>query len=95
MLRGLTLSAGTHFRGPLSAHLVRLLVSLGVLGCPGNEEGPDRRMLALPVILAFAFLSGHVQEWYYLVLALSTWVYLMEFRSAPEPSVGATESCPW
>ncbi len=30
-------------------------------------------ILLCPLILAIAFLSGHPQEWYYLVLALSLW----------------------
>jgi hypothetical protein len=29
--------------------------------------------LALPIFLALSFLSGHVQEWYYLVVTLSAW----------------------
>ncbi len=33
------------------------------------RKGRIGGVLALPVILALAFLSGHVQEWYYLVIA--------------------------
>jgi hypothetical protein len=37
------------------------------------RQGQFGGVLALPVILAFCFLTGHPQEWYLLVLALSAW----------------------
>ena len=36
--------------------------------------------LALPPILALDFLTGHPQEWYYLVLALSLWALFDAYR---------------
>ena len=36
--------------------------------------------LALPPILALDFLTGHPQEWYYLVLALSLWTLVDAYR---------------
>jgi len=38
-----------------------------------HRRGRLRGTLALPLILALDFLTGHPQEWYYLVLALSFW----------------------
>lgn len=35
----------------------------------------------LPVVLALTFLTGHPQEWYYLVLALSVWVLVDTIQS--------------
>ena len=39
----------------------------------GHRRGRLWGTLALPPILALDFLTGHPQEWYYLVLALSLW----------------------
>ena len=38
-----------------------------------TRRGKAGGMLALPVVLALSFLTGHAQEWYYLVIALSLW----------------------
>jgi hypothetical protein len=37
------------------------------------RQGRVYGRLALPVVVALAFLTGHLQEWYYLVVALGTW----------------------
>jgi hypothetical protein len=39
-----------------------------------HRAGRTRGLLALPPILATAYLTGHPQEWFLLVLALSVWV---------------------
>jgi hypothetical protein len=39
-----------------------------------HRAGQVRGLVALPPILATAYLTGHPQEWYLLVLALSVWV---------------------
>ena len=39
-----------------------------------QREGQVRGLLAMPVILAMAYLTGHPQEWFLLVIALSLWV---------------------
>ncbi len=69
----LAVPAGPHIRGPLPARLVGLLVPVGVLGLHGTARGPIRRLLILPLVLAMTYLTGHPQEWYLLVLALSVW----------------------
>lgn len=38
-----------------------------------RREGRTLGALILPPILAMAFLTGHPQEWYYLVIVLSVW----------------------
>ena len=38
-----------------------------------HRTGRHRGRLLLPMILAFTFLTGHPQEWFLLVLALTTW----------------------
>lgn len=38
-----------------------------------TRRGKTSGMLALPAVLALCFLTGHAQEWYYLVIALSLW----------------------
>jgi hypothetical protein len=42
-------------------------------GMTRARRGDVRGGWALPPVLALAFLTGHPQEWYYLVLALSGW----------------------
>ena len=39
-----------------------------------QREGQVRGLLAMPLILAMAYLTGHPQEWFLLVTALSVWV---------------------
>ena len=39
-----------------------------------HRAGRVRGLLALPLILTMAYLTGHPQEWFLLVLALSVWV---------------------
>jgi hypothetical protein len=39
-----------------------------------QREGQVRGLLAMPVILAMAYLTGHPQEWFLLVIALTAWV---------------------
>ncbi|MCA1685016.1 MAG: hypothetical protein LC745_03340, partial [Planctomycetia bacterium] len=56
--------------------------------------------LVLPAVLALTFLTGHPQEWYYLVLALTFWVLADGFRSARAGSPGEAVSgvalwCGW
>ena len=48
------------------------------LGVAANRGAAG--LLALPAVLALAFLTGHPQEWYYLVLALSGWAAADAFR---------------
>ena len=40
---------------------------------PSTARGSVRGLLALPPILAMAYLTGHPQEWFLLVIALSLW----------------------
>ena len=44
-------------------------------------RGGTRGALVLPPILAMAFLTGHPQEWYYLVIVLSVWAAADAFRA--------------
>lgn len=39
-----------------------------------QRAGQVRGLLTMPVILAMAYLTGHPQEWFLLVIALSLWV---------------------
>ena len=74
-LSGFALPAGPDVRGTLSSRLGCVLVSLGLLGpAPRSVQGQVLGLLALPVILAMAYLTGHPQEWFLLVIALSVWV---------------------
>jgi hypothetical protein len=43
------------------------------------RRGNARGALALPWILALAFVAGHPQEWYYLVFTLGVWVLFDAF----------------
>lgn len=47
-----------------------------------HRAGRRYATLALPLFLAMAFLAGHPQEWYYLILALSAWTTVDAVRAA-------------
>jgi hypothetical protein len=38
-----------------------------------HRAGQRRGLLTLPIVLALTCLTGHPQEWYYLIIALSLW----------------------
>jgi hypothetical protein len=50
------------------------------IGLRGSPVG----LLALPVALAATFLTGHPQEWYYLVVVMTVWVGFEAWRVARE-----------
>ncbi len=45
------------------------------------RRGQSRGALALPPILALSFLTGHPQEWYYLVFTLGVWTVADALRA--------------
>ncbi len=61
------------------------------------QNGQRLGMLALPVILGMVFLTGHPQEWYYLVLALSIWAGIVGVRALRVDglSVGCVKLAAW
>lgn len=55
------------------------------------RRGPGLRGMLLAPILAMAFLTGHPQEWYYLIVALGIWAILdvaSRFRSGDPTAAG-------
>ena len=62
-----------------------------------QRSGRLRGQLFLPVILALTFLTGHPQEWFLLVMALSAWSFydLWRARRACETHQGAAKLVAW